>query len=369
MIKFEKDHEDKLNLHFFAVTPKSPGGLQTLIDLFHEKCEGYSWNTPTPKPFRNVLITPIVVGPQSTFLPHVRNLKDNGTIDRIIFDSGGFSLMTGTLKKRKIYTIDDLIERDKILYEENVNHVEGFMMLDDPPTLADSYAQMQKKIDDTIRVTLEFFHQMSPEVQKKSIPIYHCRHLHQVEKFTKSYQPIIDASGFVSYSAASCTLPSASRSLDGRIVTILSHLVKELKNVHCLGIVSPLAVFLFAKLGIRTYDGTSAAISAGNGEVFLPYLSSVPMTRHKLKVHKTPTLREFEQLKEYTGHHCPFCNDMNDLIEHNNHRVMHNLIVQDQLSYIYRDLDIDKFISVQGNQKYVSIIRNLLTAKDQLMLF
>ena len=43
MIKFEKDHEDKLNLHFFAVTPKSPGGLQTLIDLFHEKCEGYSW--------------------------------------------------------------------------------------------------------------------------------------------------------------------------------------------------------------------------------------------------------------------------------------------------------------------------------------
>ena len=117
-------------------------------------------------------------------------------------------------------------------------------------------------------------------------------------------------------------MPSASRSLDGRIVTILSHLVKELKNVHCLGIVSPLAVFLFAKLGIRTYDGTSAAISAGNGEVFLPYLSSVPMTRHKLKVHKTPTLREFEQLKEYTGHHCPFCNDMNDLIEHNNHRCL-----------------------------------------------
>ena len=370
MIKFESDHPDKLNLHFFAVPPNGAGSFQGVLDLFEEKCEGYQWNTPPPKVLRNILITPISIGPQSIFLDSLRKIKQNGFIERVIFDSGGFQLMTGSLaEKRNITNITDLIERDMQLYQEHSDWVDGFMLLDDPPTLADTYDQMEKKIEDTINVALEFFHKMPEDVQRRSIPIYHCRHLHQIDRFTEAYQPIMEKSKFVSFSAASCTKPGSSRTLDSRIVAILKRLVERLKEVHCLGIVSPLAVFLFAKLGIRTFDGSSAIISAGNGEVYLPYLSAVTMTRHKSRVHKTPTEKEFERMKEYTGHHCPFCEDMGELIENHRYRFLHNLIVQDQLSYFYKDLDVDKFIGVQNVQKYVTLIRDLLTATDQLQMF
>lgn len=370
MIHLNSLAPNKLNLHFFAVPPKSCGPFQKAIDLFDEKCEGYCWDTPTPKPLRNVLITPINIGPQSKFLPYVRDLKDSGRIERIIFDSGGYSLMTGTLEKtRNISTVEALVEKDMKLYEENANHVDAFMMLDDPPTGADNFDTVQKKIGDTIRVTLDFFNQMSSKVQDKCVPIYHCQHLDEVEIFTEAYAPIIQRSGFVSYSAASTTMPNASRLLGMNSVPILKKIVNDLQEVHCLGIVSPLATFLLALLGVRTYDGSSASINAGNGEVYLPYQPSIPMTTNTSKSHRVPSQKEFDLLKEETGHHCPFCSDINVLIKTPEYRFLHNLIVVDQLPYIYKDLDIEKFRRLQKTQKYTKLIDDFLTESDQLLLF
>lgn len=369
MIRLEKDHKENLNLHFFYVSEGSATTIRRRMDLFDQKCSNYDWGTPTPKPFRNVLITPIKIGPKSKFLPEARKLKQEGIIDRVIFDSGGFQLMTGSLANKGINTLDDLIRKDRQLYQEHNDWVDMFMSLDDPPTLSDTQEVMKKKIQETIDISLRFFNEMPPEVQAKMIPIYHCRYLEQVEQFNKAYDPIIQKSGFVSYSAASCTNKGAIRSIKQNIMLILQQLVKDQKEVHCLGIASPLAVFIMAYLGIRTYDGSSVSQAAGNGETYWPYRRSVPFSDRPHRVGRVPSVKGLEKLKELTGHHCPFCENWKELVDDPETRFMHNIIVQDQLSYIYKDLDLDKFASFQNSDKYTRLIRKILLDKEQLSFF
>ena len=369
MIQLQTDHPENINLHFFYVSEGSATVIRNKIDLFEEKCSNYDWGTPIPRPFRNILITPIKIGPKSKFLPEARKLKKEGLVDRVIFDSGGFQLMTGSLAKKGVRTLDDLIRKDRQLYQEHNDWVDVFMSLDDPPTLSDTHAVMRKKIQETIDISLRFFHEMPPEVQAKMVPIYHCRYLEQVDQFNEAYKPIIDKSGFVSYSAASCTNAGAIRSIKENIMLVLQKIVKDQSEVHCLGIASPLAVFMMAYLGIRTYDGSSVSQAAGNGETYWPYLRSVPFSDRDHRIPRVPSVKGLEKLKELTGHHCPFCENRQDLIDNSDYRFMHNLIVQDQLSYIYRDLDFDKFASMQSSDKYIRLIRKILLDKEQLSFF
>ena len=366
MINFEPDHPDKLNLHFFAVADRSITVIRKNLDLFEEKCANYTWDTPTPKILRNILITPIKIGPRSRFLWDIKDLKKQGFIDRIIFDSGGFQLMTGSLKDQGIVTINNLINRDKHIYKNSSDYVDVFMSLDDPPTGSDSEEVMQKKIQDTIDIGLRFFNEMPPIVQGRMAPIYQCRRVDQLEQFHKAYEPIYSKSNFVSYSAASATAEGAIRSITQPVMEVLDQLVKDRKHVHCLGIVSPLAVFMLALLGIRTYDGSSASKSAGNGFTYWPYRRAVPFSDHPSKLDFTPTQKELEQLRKDTGHHCPFCENREDLINNDRYRFLHNLIVQDQLSYFYRDLDIDKFARLQKTKKYTQLIEAFLQNKGQV---
>ena len=367
MINLQPDHPDKLNIHFFAVADTSRTVILKNMDVFHEKCDGYTWNTPEPKIFRNILITPIKIGPRSRFLGNIKRFKKRGMIDRIIFDSGGFQLMTGALKDKGITTINHLIRRDTEIYKDTSDFVDIFMSLDDPPTGSDSEEIMNKKIQDTIDIGLRFFHEMPSEVQKKMAPIYQCRHVHQLERFHEAYEPIYKQSNFVSYSAASVTTKGAIRTITPEVMQILDQLVKDRKHVHCLGIMSPLAVFILALLGIRTYDGSSASKSAGTGGTYWPYLKSVPFSEHESKINDVPTQKELDQLREKTGHSCPFCESREDLINNGRYRYLHNLIVQDQLSYLYRDLDIDKFVSLQKSNKYVTLVEKFFQDRDKLI--
>ena len=369
MIKLQKDHPDKLNMHFFYVSEGSATVVRRRVDLFYEKCSNYDWGTPPPKPFRNMLITPIKIGPKSKFLPEARKLKEEGIVDKVIFDSGGFQLMTGVLEKKGITTLEDLIKRDKELYQEHNDWVDIFMSLDDPPTLNDTHEVMNKKIQETIEISLRFFNEMPPEVQAKIAPIYHCRYLDQLPVFHEGYAPIIDKSGFVSYSAASCTHKGCSRTIKENVMLILQQLVKDQSEVHCLGIVSPLAVFMMAYLGIRTYDGSSVSQSAGTGDTYWPYLRSVPFSDRDTKIQRVPSKAELEELKKLTGHHCPFCEDWDKLVDDYEYRFMHNMIVQDQLPYIYKDLDFDKLASLQKGDKYIRLIRKIRSDQEQLSLF
>ena len=368
MIKFTTEPE-KLNLHFFAVPPKSNGPFQKALDLFDYKCGNYNWNTPEPKILRNILITPINQGKRSRFLPYIRKMKRQGIVEKVIFDSGGFSLMTGTLAQKGIHSVEDLVWRDKILYRDNVDFVDGFMMLDDPPTLNDCSDMIEKKIQGTIETTLNFFDQMNNEVRAKCIPIFHCPRDKYVPMMKEAYEPVIKESGYVAFSASSMTAINASRKLADGSSLILKGLVDDLKEVHCLGIVSPQAAFLLSLMGVRSYDGTSATLAAGNGEVYLPFHSSIPMTDKDPKSYRTPSQQKWDIMKIESGHHCPFCESVNEMVKNRDYRWLHNLVVCDQLPYFYKGDQLKKFESFQKTKKYINIICNSLSKKEQMQLF
>ena len=357
------DGYDRVNCHNFVVSENSKGQFEKHLNLFKERSEGYDWQGPVANPYRNVLITPIALPSNRSFLKVLKEAKEKGDIERVMFDSGGFQVMTGSLKN--VNSLEDLLERDTEIYTEE-DWADIYILPDHPPVGEDNFSDVEQKIISTVESSLKFVEGLPDKIKYKSAPVFHAKYLEHINYFFEGYKDIIELSKFATYSAAGKTFKDKPRQLDVETMRILQSLVNKLEDieasVHCLGVASPPAVFCLGQLGVRTFDSSTAVRVAATGKVLFPYTTAKDCSdRRETSINAD----ELAELREVTGHRCPFCEDIDELKEDNSARKLHNLIVLDQLSYIYRDLDINKL------KKHTKLYWNRLNAlgsQDQISL-
>ena len=314
--------------------------------------DDYPWVTPDPpKINRCTLFTAIAEEKQKreAIFEYLYKRKNRGEIEFVMIDSGGFQAGRFGLNPNQ------LVEEDYQIYIRN-DWANAYVMPDMPPTGGDPMPVMQKMTEKTMSMTHELFDRLPAHLQAKAMPVFHVRNKEQLEQQYESYKPIIDTSKFVSYSIAAPTAASYNK-FDGKNFELMSHAIELCGpdvHMHCLGISSPLSVFCMAYIGLSSYDTISAKKSAGYGLILFPngwfhFTNRRPPTLKRNN--RSVTFEKIEQIKEITGHRCPFCDDLDMLYKSTAHRRIHNFIVFDELNYIFRDMSLDHVYRYEAKEK------------------
>lgn len=354
-LKLENDGFKRNKISAFqAIGTPTENTLRAHIKFGLDYIGNYDWpDRPVPKTHRNVLLTPIVFGSNKTGLTYIKELKDEGIIDNVMFDSGGFQVLTGALKSKGISTLDDLQKHNEDLYNE-YDWADIYIMPDHPPNRADSYHNGYKeKVNNTIEASLSFFECLKPEIQGKVAPVFHLQKDEDIDYMYDGYKPMLDKSKFAAYSASALTNPGTPRQLRGDALIMLNELQKKLipenVNVHCLGIASPPAVFMLNYVGARTFDASTPIIGAGLGKAFFPYMGGMSCSIRRDKEDDNMTQEKLDRLKKLTNHRCPYCHELEpmkratkvDGIPGYMFRRYHNFCVWDDLNWHYNDMKTD----------------------------
>lgn len=315
----KRDHE-----HFFQYSP-----------------DNYDWITPDkPKINRCCLFTGIAEKPKKrdAIFDFLHRRKDEGKIEFMMVDSGGFQ--AGRLN----LSPEELVDEDYKIYTRN-NWADVYVMPDVPPTGHHPLPIMEEKTRQTMKLTHELFDKLPTELQAKSMPVFHVRNIRHIDEQYESYKPIIDISKRVSFSIAAPTAKSYNK-FDANNFELMKYAMNKVGHdvhMHCLGISSPLSVFCMAHAGLSSYDTISAKKSAGYGLILFPtgwYHFTNRRPPGLRKSNSSVSFEKIEQLREETGHRCPFCDDIDMFYKSTYHRRIHNFIVFDELNYHFRDMDI-----------------------------
>ena len=368
MVKLKREADlDKFprneSSYFQAIGAPSVDGLRKRIEFADSLADPYDWgDRPKPKMFRNLLMTAVCVGGNKDIFKYLKDLKDEGVVDNVMLDSGGFQVLTGSLEKKGISNLDDLQRVNEELYNE-YDWADIYIMPDHPPNLSDVYHDgFKKKVDSTIEASLKFFEVLKPEVQAKVAPVFHLRKDQDINYLYNAYKPMLDKCKFASYSASSLTMPGSPRQLRDNSLVMLDELQKKLSQedigIHCLGIASPAASFILQYLGIRTYDSSTPIVGAGLGKIYFPYVGGVSCSAVREGEPTNINEEQLQELKRISNHRCPFCDDFDAMYKESGgegipgylYRIIHNFCVLDELNWLYRDLDLDVFAKLAPNQ-------------------
>ena len=350
---------------FVAVGSPSRKVLDDMIGLFEKTNENYDWKDhPTPKIMRNVLITPIALNKKRSLVKNLKALKEQGYVDNVMFDSGGFQVLTGSLEDKGITTLADLQKHNQQIYNEE-DWADIYIMPDYPSSKDDHHRSLANNEDHltfedkskrTIEATLDFFECLSPTVQGKVAPVFHLQKDVDIEFYYQEYKPILDVCKFASYSASSLTRAGAARQLTREVLQVLKALVDKLTpeniGLHCLGLAAPANVFALNYLGVKAYDASTPVIGAGLGKVFFPYYGAASCSMLRDDEELNLNAASLKNYREKSGHFCPLCEDIDILKSASNehipgmlpgymYRRLHNMIVLDELNWHYRDFNFD----------------------------
>ena len=131
---------------FIAIGSPSEGSVGYALNLIEKEFENYDWKDhPVPKPFRNVLVTPVTLSKNRRTLKYLKRLKEEGYIDNIMFDSGGFQVLTGALESRGVRTLEDLQKLNEQIYNEE-DWADVYFMPDHPASKEDVNESLDPKL-------------------------------------------------------------------------------------------------------------------------------------------------------------------------------------------------------------------------------
>ena len=363
-LKTENDGFKRNKTMFFsAVGTPSENTLTREFNMIEEWFEGYDWgDRPIPKPYRNILLTPVCFSPKTDFFNYLKRAKSRGVFDNLMVDSGGFQVLTGSLEKKGINDLDSLEKINLEFYHEN-DFADLYMMPDHPPSKNDQYDTVFKdKISRTVDYSLRFFDNLEPHLKQKAVPILHLRYDVDIEKQLEMYKPITDCSRYVAYSASAMTPAGYARHLKHDVLTMVKTLQERLDQdgiqLHCLGLGSTIAAFKLNYLGVRSFDASTAIMIAGLGQVLFPYYPSLPCSVVREDNIKNLNEQNIEVIRKTSNHKCPFCEDVVAMkqpaiegqISGQTFRRLHNLCVMDDLNWEYNDLNTEKLKEISNSQ-------------------
>ena len=272
-------------------------------------------------PFAAVLVTPLFASPSTLRLIREELKEKRGSV--VYFDSGGYYAQQGKI------SFNDLYCRLRDYYRNPENQwADWYVLPDHVPTSADSPTIVEQKVNDTITATKMFFAEMPPLVQERSLPVIQGHTFEQVNRCIDAYRAMgLQYLGFGSFGTSGSN--NSINITDARAAENVSYITRELQadsiRLHTFGVSTPPVVYAFERLGIFSFDSMAWLRSAGYGKAFMPFVRAYNVS-HRSTRNSALTQVEFDQIKVRTGHHCPFCDDFDQLSKSRLFRALHNLV-------------------------------------------
>lgn len=335
-------------MKFVASLSMSASDLRQALRLWDESGDQRN-------PFARVLVSPLFTEP-STLRMVREELKGNRN-STVYFDSGGYYVQQGRLEFEQLY--------GKLMkfYREN-RWADWYVLPDWVPTSRDDRETVEHKVRATVTVSRMFYEEMPDELKPGGIPVVHAHSVEQAVRCVEAYSKFAAGPvGFGSFGTSGST--GGINMVTQRSVEVLRSVVSlaatQGLGVHLFGVGTPPILYLFHRLGVKSFDSMAWMRAAGFGNVFLPFVRGY-MTTYRI-VERTHIFREgFERLKAATGHRCVFCDDFVGLSSNRMYRAMHNLAsVLDTLDAIDdQRLCEDEILGIiaQGSPTYLRYYRD-----------
>ncbi|HPZ55674.1 MAG TPA: GNAT family N-acetyltransferase [Bacillota bacterium] len=285
-----------------------PRDLRVIVRLWQES--GYPIN-----PFERCLVTPLTADPSS--LRILYEMKANGIIKELYFDSGGYHVQRGRI------SYSELCDRLVRLYKE-CPWADYFVLPDSPPSNGAERAEMYQRVKDTVEGSLRVFDQLPSQVQDRAFPVVQGVTIDQVHYCLERYESAgFTRVGFGSFGTNGRR--SEVNVLDDQSRDLFRFLrLRFTGHIHAFGIGTPPVLWAASKLGADSLDSSAWMKAAGYGNVYLPYMRAYNITYRSLsQVALSP--ERFKVLKSMTHHECAFCHDLRTLSTSRDARIMHNL--------------------------------------------
>ena len=272
-------------------------------------------------PFDRVLVTPLFADPSTLQLIREELKERRGAT--VYFDSGGYYAQQGKI------TFEDLYCALRDYYQDPENQwADWYVLPDHVPTSSDSAAVVEEKVNHTITAVRMFYAEMPPFMQQRSMPVIQGHTFAQVNRCIEAYRQLgLTYIGFGSFGTSGSN--NSINVIDRRSARAVAHITQELGSegvrLHTFGVSTPPLIYAFLRIGIFSFDSLAWQRSAGYGKVYMPFTRAYNVS-HRSTRNTALTRVEFEQLRQRSGHHCPFCEDFQNLAESRLHRALHNLV-------------------------------------------
>ena len=170
--------------------------------------------------------------------------------------------------------------------------------------------------------------EMPSFVQQRSMPVIQGHTFDQVNRCIEAYRGLgLTYFGFGSFGTSGSN--NSINVIDRRSAAAVTHIAQELGSdgvrLHTFGVSTPPLIYAFLRIGIFSFDSLAWQRSAGYGKVYMPFIRAYNVS-HRSTKNAALSRVEFEQIKQRSGHHCPFCEDFQLLAESRHHRALHNLV-------------------------------------------
>ncbi|MBW7959475.1 MAG: hypothetical protein H3C69_07935 [Candidatus Promineofilum sp.] len=288
------------------------------------------WNdSEDPRnPFANILVTPIFTPPSTLKL--VRELKEEGVVKQVFFDSGGFFVQMGRISYEDMYW--------QLLHFYRSNPWGDWYTLPDyVPLSSDDEETCWHKVRQTADGSRLFYQELPYEIKAKALAVIQGRTIAQVDYCLETYlRTGPERWGFGSFG-------TNGKQSNANIVTeeafILLNYVSEIavsnnRHLHAFGVSTPPAIYLLNESRVDSFDSIGWMKTAGYGKVYLPFVRAYNITYRDKGARGMPP-QVFEKLKIRSGHECSFCTDFRMLETSRTHRILHNLaVIQDMVDMI-----------------------------------
>ncbi len=330
---------------FFVGLTSEASQVRSLVRRF---AAGYNGQPPF-NPFERVIVSPLFVPPATLRLLRqglaVGNQRlaagdgqawENGVppCTCVMFDSGGFQVQTGRLD------YDDLCRRLRAFYErERWAHL--YVLPDHVPTSRDADFEVQRKIDETLRMG-ELFLQWLPHLngmgdegrgaQGIAVGVVHGRTEEQVRLAARRWRQLgvtYIAFGSFGTSGRNNSVNMLSKQSLKVLYALASEASLQNQQLHIFGITSPAYLLRLVRCSIvpTSFDSVAWWKAGGFGQVFLAMRSSLLFSHRTQSKRKQIDDEQFAKERDKTKHICPFCANLYELRNSRWMRILHNLVV------------------------------------------
>lgn len=278
--------------------------------------------------FRDVLVTALFTPPATLQL--LREMKEEGKIEHVYFDSGGFYVQMGRISYEDMYY--QLLQ----FYRKN-DWADYYILPDTVPLSSDDEETKWLKTRETADGTRRFFSEMPHHLRDKALAVIQGRSEAQIDYCLESYIPMgIHHVGFGSF--ATNGKASSANILTHDSFQFLKYVTNVAAqydiSVHAFGVGTPPVIYLLNRTGVTSFDSIGWMKTAGFGKVYLPLIRAYNITYRDRSARGMPQ-KTFEKLRELTGHRCAFCDDFDQLAAKRDFRVLHNLaVIQDTVALV-----------------------------------
>jgi len=272
-------------------------------------------------PFARTIFTPLFARPNVRIFMKEMFQSSGG----VIFDSGGYYVQQGGV------TYESLYQNLMKFYREN-QWADWYVLPDYVPTSSLTPEEVDSRVKATVTISKLFHTEMPESLRKKCLPVVQGYTLEQVQLCVENYAELgASYIGFGSFgtSGDNNSINTVTRQ-SVQMIEFLKRLAEKNKlKIHLFGIGTPNVLPLFRELGVDSFDSSCWSRTAGYGNVYLPFMGRRNITGRMLREigGEAYTKAKFIELRDATGHKCPFCCDVDQLIGNRLHQMVHNLYV------------------------------------------